>query len=66
MCKIMFNVLPSGDAIFFHSNVLHYSSHNNSNKRRIAINISYNERYNEPVEPDMCPKYTKLNKVGQE
>ncbi|KAL4219335.1 hypothetical protein ACF0H5_021915 [Mactra antiquata] len=55
--------LNPGDVLFFHSNLLHGSGQNNSKKRRIAINVSYNEKSNSPVKPDICPVYTKLEKV---
>lgn len=59
---IFFYVL--GDAIFFHSNLLHCSGPNDSEKRRLAINVSFNEKSNSPVKPNVSPKYTKLEKVG--
>ena len=56
----------SGDAVFFHSNVLHSSGPNLSSKRRMAINISYNAANNQPSEIDICPPYTKIHKVNLE
>lgn len=55
--------LHPGDAIFFHCNLLHCSGPNNSDKRRLGINVSFNEKSNGPVKPDICPEYTKLVKV---
>ncbi|XP_060563751.1 L-proline trans-4-hydroxylase-like isoform X2 [Ruditapes philippinarum] len=56
--------LQPGDVLFFHCNLLHCSGPNNSEKRRLAINVSYNEKSNSPVKPDICPEYTKLEKVS--
>lgn len=62
-CDLVATNLQPGDAVFFHSNVLHCSGPNKSQKRRMAINISFNEASNQPSEQDICPPYTKLHKV---
>ena len=57
-------LLPfTGDALFFHCNLLHTSSQNNSPNRRWALAIAYNRADNDPVKVHHHPKYTKLNKV---
>lgn len=52
-----------GDALFFHSNLLHCSSQNNGPNRRWALAIAYNRADNDPVIEHHHPKYTKLDKV---
>ncbi|XP_013395022.1 phytanoyl-CoA dioxygenase-like isoform X2 [Lingula anatina] len=52
-----------GDALFFHSNVLHQSDQNNSARRRWAYLIAYNRASNNPVTPHHHPQYTPLHKV---
>nr|KAG5689861.1 hypothetical protein BaRGS_002372 [Batillaria attramentaria] len=53
----------SGDAVFFHSNLLHTSSQNNGPDRRWALAIAYNRADNNPVMEHHHPQYTKLDKV---
>lgn len=53
----------SGDAIFFHSNVLHHSSANRSDMRRWAYLMTYNKATNHPVMVHHHPGYTPLEKV---
>jgi ectoine hydroxylase-related dioxygenase (phytanoyl-CoA dioxygenase family) len=53
----------SGDAIFFHSNLLHHSSANRSDMRRWAYLISYNTKSNDPVIEHHHASYTPLDKV---
>nr|KAG5712586.1 hypothetical protein BaRGS_011560 [Batillaria attramentaria] len=52
-----------GDAIFFHSLVLHGSSKNTSPLRRWAYVNSFNMARNSSVEDHHHPKYNKLHKV---
>ena len=52
-----------GDALFFHSNVLHTSDQNNSDMRRWAFLCSYNRRDNNPIIKHHHPQYTPLKKV---
>lgn len=52
-----------GDALFFHSNLLHTSGPNNSDLRRWAFLMAYNTKSNNPVIPHHCPQYTPLIKV---
>ncbi|XP_045196040.2 L-proline trans-4-hydroxylase-like [Mercenaria mercenaria] len=55
--------LNPGDAIFFHCNLLHKSGHNNSKKRRLAINASFNEENNRPVNSSTYVDHKKIKKV---
>jgi hypothetical protein len=63
VCPLVHVELEAGDALFFHSNVLHTSDQNNSARRRWAFIISYNRASNNPVIPHHCPFYTPLKKV---
>ncbi|KAK3605249.1 hypothetical protein CHS0354_037650 [Potamilus streckersoni] len=56
--------LNSGDALFFHCNLLHSSSENTSDKRRWALLCAYNRADNNPVIEHHHPKYTLLEKVA--
>lgn len=55
-----------GDALFFHSNVLHASDANNSSNRRWALIMAYNRKSNNPLESlaPPFPRYTPLEKVN--
>ncbi|XP_059155470.1 L-proline trans-4-hydroxylase-like [Physella acuta] len=48
--------LKAGDAIFFHSNLLHSSSSNTSEQRRWAIASAYNSVHNVPDKDEMVGK----------
>ena len=54
---------PTGDAVFFHSNLLHMSAVNSSTRRRLAFLIAYNKASNNPVKKHHHPQYTPLKKV---
>ena len=54
----------SGDALFFHSNLLHTSSANTSPDRRWAFLCAYNRRSNNPVLKHHHPQYTPLQIVS--
>ena len=54
----------SGDALFFHCNLLHTSSANTSPDRRWAFLCAYNRRSNDPVLPHHHPQYTPLDIVS--
>ena len=56
--------LDPGDALYFHSNVLHRSEQNHSDRRRWAFLMSYNTKANNPVKVHHHPQYTPLIKVG--
>lgn len=62
-CPLMYVELNPGDAIFFHSNVLHHSSANRSDMRRWAYLMTYNKATNHPVMVHHHPGYTPLEKV---
>ena len=55
--------MEPGDALFFHSNVLHRSDQNRSDHRRWAFLVAYNRASNNPVLKHHHPQYTKLNMV---
>ncbi|KAK3087961.1 hypothetical protein FSP39_012835 [Pinctada imbricata] len=55
--------MEPGDALFFHSNLIHTSAGNDSAHRRWAFLIAYNKASNDPVIKHHCPQYTPLNKV---
>ena len=55
--------LTAGDALFFHSNLLHCSAANNSDHSRWALICCYNAKSNDPYKDSHHPRYTKLNKV---
>ncbi|KAK3757506.1 hypothetical protein RRG08_050389 [Elysia crispata] len=55
--------LEPGDALFFHCNLLHASSPNESSHRRWAFLCAYNRASNNPVFKHHHPQYTPLVKV---
>jgi len=55
--------LEPGDAIFFHSNLLHTSDQNHSRMRRWVLICAYNTKANNPLIEHYHPCYTKLNMV---
>ncbi|CAH1241570.1 PHYH [Branchiostoma lanceolatum] len=52
-----------GDALFFHSNILHRSDQNSSDRRRWAFLVAYNRADNNPVYRHHHPQYTPLSKL---
>lgn len=52
-----------GDALFFHSNLLHSSAANESDHSRWAMICCYNAKSNDPYKESHHPRYTKLLKV---
>jgi ectoine hydroxylase len=52
-----------GDAIFFHSNLLHRSDRNNSDAPRWSLICCYNARSNSPYKETRHPAYTPIAKV---
>ena len=52
-----------GDALFFHSNLLHTSSQNRSETSRNVLLCCYNAARNSPYEDGPHPRYTKLEKL---
>ena len=55
--------MDPGDALFFHSNVLHSSDPNNSENSRWTMICAYNKATNNPYKKSHHPSYTKLHKV---
>ena len=55
--------MEPGDAIFFHSNLLHRSDQNKSEHSRWAMVCCYNTRSNDPYKESHHPGYTPLEKV---
>jgi len=55
-----------GDALYFHSNVLHTSDKNDSDLRRWAFLCAYNRADNDPVYKHHHPNYTPLSKVNSD
>jgi len=54
-----------GDALFFHSNLLHTSDKNLSDKRRWAFLCAYNRADNNPVYKHHHAQYTPLDMVSK-
>ena len=55
-----------GDTLFFHSNLLHASGPNTSDRPRWTLILAYNSRHNDPYEDSHHPRYTPLDKVDDE
>lgn len=55
--------MDPGDAIFFHSNLLHRSDQNRSPNPRWSLICCYNAAHNDPYKESHHPRYTKLHKV---
>lgn len=53
-----------GDALFFHSNLLHRSDENRSPDPRWSLICCYNTARNDPYKESRHPCYTKLHKVA--
>lgn len=58
--------MEPGDALFFHSNVLHASDPNNSENSRWTMICAYNKATNNPYKESHHPSYTKLHKVDDD
>jgi hypothetical protein len=55
--------MDPGDALFFHSNLLHRSDQNRSEKSRWAMICCYNAARNDPYKESHHPRYTPLKVV---
>lgn len=55
--------MQQGDTLFFHSNLLHRSDQNNSDKPRWSMICCYNARHNEAYKESHHPLYTPLDRV---
>ncbi|PCJ51859.1 MAG: phytanoyl-CoA dioxygenase family protein [Planctomycetota bacterium] len=59
--------LDPGDALFFHSNLLHTSAPNESEQSRLVLICCYNKKDNSPfIENSGHPKYTPLVKINDD
>ena len=58
--------MDPGDALFFHSNLLHASAANESDHSRWAMICCYNAKSNDPYKESHHPRYTKLHKVDDD
>ena len=64
VCPLLYAECQPGDAFFFHSNVLHTSAQNNSDRRRWGFLVAYNRADNNPVYKHHHPQYTPLHMVN--
>jgi len=55
--------MDPGDALFFHSNLLHRSDQNRSDHPRWSMICCYNCKSNDPYKESHHPRYTPLDKV---
>lgn len=55
--------MEPGDALFFHSNLLHRSDQNKSKNPRWSLICCYNAARNDPYKESHHPRYTPLKKV---
>jgi len=55
--------MQAGTALFFHSNLLHTSEANLSDKPRWALICCYNTKHNDPYKEHHHPRYTPLEKL---
>jgi hypothetical protein len=55
--------MEPGDALFFHSNLLHRSDQNTSENPRWSMICCYNAKSNDPYKESHHPRYTPLDKV---
>jgi ectoine hydroxylase len=58
--------MEPGTALFFHSNLLHASAANVSERSRWSIICCYNAAHNDPYKESHHPRYTPLQKVGDD
>jgi ectoine hydroxylase len=56
--------MDPGDALFFHSNLLHRSDQNTSDHPRWAMICCYNAKSNDPYKDSHHPRYTPLKVVA--
>ena len=55
-----------GDALFFHGNLLHRSDQNTSANPRWSLICCYNAARNDPYKESRHPRYSPLDKVGDD
>ncbi|MDQ3536826.1 MAG: phytanoyl-CoA dioxygenase family protein [Bacteroidota bacterium] len=58
--------MEPGDALYFHSNLLHASAENKSDDSRWSMICCYNLASNNPYKESHHPSYTKLHKVDDD
>jgi len=61
MCEHVYVEMEPGDALFFHSNLLHTSDQNKSDMRRWVMISSYNQRRNSPEKVHHHPLYHPIH-----
>ena len=61
--KLLHCELERGDALFFHSNLLHRSDQNRSEEPRWSLICCYNAARNNPYKESHHPRYSPLSKV---
>ena len=61
--ELVYVEMEPGDVLFFHSNLLHRSDQNRSEKPRWAMICCYNAASNDPYKEAHHPRYTPLHKV---
>src|SRR5581483_2467010 len=61
--ELVYVEMDPGDVLFFHSNLLHRSDQNRSEKPRWAMICCYNAARNDPYKEAHHPRYTPLHKV---
>lgn len=61
--ELLFCEMTPGTALFFHSNLLHCSAANLSDRPRWGLICCYNARHNDPYKEHHHPRYTPLVKV---
>jgi ectoine hydroxylase-related dioxygenase (phytanoyl-CoA dioxygenase family) len=61
--ELVYCEMEPGDAIFFHSNLLHRSDQNTSENSRWSMVCCYNTKSNDPYKESHHPGYTPLDKV---
>ena len=60
---LVYVLMEPGDALFFHSNLLHRSDQNKSDNPRWAMICCYNAKANDPYKEAHHPRYTPLKVV---
>jgi ectoine hydroxylase len=64
--ELVYCEMEPGTGLFFHSNLLHASSANTSDRSRWSLICCYNAARNDPYKEAHHPRYTPLSKVGDE
>ncbi len=66
VCELIYVELEPGDVLFFHSNILHRSAANTSDKSRWSIISAYNLSYNVPFREKNLSCIQPINVVSDE